>query len=51
MTMSLTVATIIGSLSGGWLIDAMGVNGMLVVAVACGAAGTGIVWLRKSQRE
>ena len=43
MTMSLSVATIIGSLSGGWMIDTMGVNGMLIVATICGAMGTMIV--------
>ena len=43
MTMSLSVATIIGSLGGGWLIDAIGVNGMLIVAVICAAMGTAIV--------
>ena len=43
MTMSLSVATIIGSLSGGWMIDTFGVNGMLIVAVVCGALGTAIV--------
>ena len=47
MTMSLTIATIIGSLSGGWLIDTAGVNGMLTAAVACGAAGTLIVWYKR----
>lgn len=43
MTMSLSVATIIGSIGGGWMIDAIGVNGMLAVAVVCGALGTAIV--------
>jgi PPP family 3-phenylpropionic acid transporter len=43
MTMSLSVATIIGSLGGGWMIDTIGVNGMLIVAVVCGALGTAIV--------
>ena len=43
MTMSLSVATIIASLSGGWMIDTMGVNGMLIVAMICGAVGTAIV--------
>ena len=43
MTMSLSVATIIGSLSGGWMIDTIGVNGMLIAAVVCGALGTAIV--------
>ncbi len=44
MTMTLTAATIIGSLGGGWLLDAAGVQGMLIVAVICGAAGAGIVF-------
>ncbi|MBR3016110.1 MAG: MFS transporter [Clostridia bacterium] len=43
MTMSLSVATIIGSLSGGWMIDTIGVNGMLLAAVFCGALGALIV--------
>lgn len=47
MTMSLTVATILGSLCGGWLIDTLGIDGMLLVALACGALGTGIVWFGK----
>ena len=47
MTMSHTAATIFGSLIGGWLIDRTGVNGMLVTAVICGAAGTLIVWTQK----
>ncbi|MBR6185975.1 MAG: MFS transporter [Clostridia bacterium] len=50
MTMSLSVATILGSLGGGFLIDALGVNGMLVFAVACGAAGTLIVMRRKEKQ-
>ncbi|MBQ8093155.1 MAG: MFS transporter [Clostridia bacterium] len=49
MTMSLSVATIIGSIIGGRLIDTIGVNGMLIAAVACGAAGTAIVWFRKKR--
>lgn len=48
MTMTLTVATILGSLGGGWLIDAVGVRGMLLAAVICGAAGTGIVWINRN---
>ena len=43
MTMSLSAATIIGSLGGGWMIDAFGVDGMLIAAVICGALGTVIV--------
>lgn len=43
MTMSLSAATIIGSLGGGWMIDAFGVDGMLIAAVVCGALGTAIV--------
>ena len=49
MTMTLTRATIIGSLSGGWMIDTVGVNGMLAVSVACGAAGTLVVWYKKEK--
>lgn len=43
MTMTLSTGTIIGSLSGGWLIDHIGIPGMLIAAVLCGAAGTIIV--------
>ena len=43
MAMSLSAATIIGSLGGGWMIDAFGVDGMLIAAVICGALGTVIV--------
>ncbi len=43
MTMSLSAATIIGSLGGGWMIDAVGVNGMLTGAALCIAGGTVIV--------
>ena len=43
MTMSLSVATILGSIGGGWMIDAVGVNGMLIAAVICGALGTAVV--------
>ena len=43
MTMSLSVATIIASLGGGWMIDAVGVNGMLITAILSGALGTCIV--------
>ncbi len=50
MTMTLTIATIAGSLSGGWLIDTAGVNGMLIVAVACGATGTVIIHRKASRR-
>ena len=46
MTMALSVGTIVGSLCGGVLIDALGVNGMLIAAVCCGGAGSLIV-LRK----
>ena len=43
LTMSLSAATIIGSLGGGWMIDAFGVDGMLIAAVISGALGTAIV--------
>ena len=46
MAMTLTVATILGSLGGGWLIDTAGVSGMLMVSVLSGAVGTAIVMLR-----
>ncbi|MBR3109513.1 MAG: MFS transporter [Clostridia bacterium] len=51
MTMSLSAATILGSLGGGWMIDAIGVNGMLIVAVVCGAAGTAIVMCARGKRH
>ncbi|MBR2822141.1 MAG: hypothetical protein IKE24_00420 [Clostridia bacterium] len=47
MTMSLTAATIIGALGGGWMIDTAGVQGMLTAAVICAAAGTCIVWFNR----
>ena len=43
MTMSLSAATILASLGGGRMIDAVGVDGMLIAAVICGALGTTIV--------
>lgn len=43
MTMTYTVASIIGSMIGGTLLDVWGVNGMLIVGTAAGAAGTVIV--------
>ena len=48
MTMALSVGTIIASLCGGWLIDAVSVNGMMIAAILCGAAGTLIV-MRKQK--
>ena len=51
MTMSLSVATIIGSLGGGWMIDAVGVNGMLIAAILCGALGTAIVMLSGREKK
>ncbi len=47
MAMALSVATILASLCGGWLIDAISVNGMLIAAVLCGGAGTLIVMAAK----
>ena len=49
MTMSISAATIIASLAGGWLIDAAGVNGMLITAVICSALGAAII-LRKQKK-
>ena len=51
MTMFLSVATIIGSLGGGWMIDAVGVNGMLIAAILCGALGTVIVMLSGREKK
>ncbi len=48
MTMALSVGTILASLGGGWLIDTAGVNGMLIAATLCGAAGSMIV-MRKQR--
>ena len=48
MTMALSVGTIIASVCGGWLIDAVSVNGMMIAAILCGAAGTLIV-MRKQK--
>lgn len=48
MAMTLTAAHILGALSGGWLIDHAGVRGMLIAAVLSGAAGTAIVWFRRT---
>ena len=49
MTMTLSVATILGSIGGGFLIDALGVDGMLVFATVCGAVGTVIVMSGKKR--
>ena len=43
MTMTLSIGTIIGTLTGGVLIDLFGVNGMLVVSVAAGVAGMAVL--------
>ncbi len=48
MAMALSVATILASLGGGWLIDAVSVNGMLIAAILCGGIGTLIV-MRKQK--
>ena len=48
MTMALSVGTIIASLGGGWLIDQISVNGMLISAILCGAAGTLIVMRKQN---
>ncbi len=48
MTIALSVGTIIASLGGGWLIDAVSVNGMMIAAILCGAAGAMIV-MRKQK--
>ena len=40
MTMTLSIGTILGTMTGGFLIDGIGVNGMLVIAVLAGTAGT-----------
>ena len=43
MTMTLSIGTIIGTLTGGVLIDLFGVNGMLAVSVAAGVAGMAVL--------
>ena len=43
MTMTLSIGTIIGTLTGGVLIDFFGVNGMLMVSVAAGVAGMAVL--------
>ena len=43
MTMTISIGTILGAFSGGWLIDHIGIPGMLAASVICGAAGTLIV--------
>ena len=43
MTMTLSIGTIIGTLTGGVLIDIFGVNGMLAVSVAAGVAGMAVL--------
>ncbi len=40
MTATLSVGTILASLCGGWMIDTLGVSGMLWAAVICGALGS-----------
>lgn len=41
--MTHTIGTVLGSMAGGWMIDALGVNVMLTAAVALSAAGTGVM--------
>jgi D-methionine transport system permease protein len=40
---TISIGTILGAFSGGWLIDHIGIPGMLAASVICGAAGTFIV--------
>ena len=51
MAMTLSIGTILGTLIGGWLIDAFGVPGMLTAAIAAGALGSLIVILFSRERE
>ena len=51
MTMALSAATILGSLGGGWMLDAVGVNGMLIAATVSGALGTLIVICSREKRD
>ncbi len=43
MTMTLSVGTFLATLSGGILIDTIGVTGMLVVSIVCCAVGAAII--------
>lgn len=51
MNMTHTIASVIGSLSGGVLIDTCGVNGMLITAAVSGALGTGIMLLATREKK
>lgn len=42
-TMAYTLGSVLGALLGGWMIDALGVNAMLIFGTAAAALGTGIV--------
>ena len=45
MTMTYTFGSVLGALIGGWLIDAAGVNAMLIFASACAVIGAVIMLL------
>lgn len=51
MTMSYTIASVIGSLAGGTLLDWCGVSGMLIAGTAIAALGTGIMLLATRQQK
>lgn len=51
MTMSCTIASVIGSLTGGALIDWCGVNGMLLTSTAAGLLGTVIMLLATKEES
>ena len=51
MTMTLSIGTIIGTLTGGVLIDYFGVNGMLAVSVAAGVLGMAVLMITIGRDE
>ena len=51
MTMTLSIGTIIGTLTGGVLIDHFGVNGMLAVSVAAGVLGMAVLMITIGRDE
>ena len=51
MTTSTVVGGLVGNLSGGWLLDALGVRAMLMAGVAASVLGTLAVYAATRQRE
>ena len=50
MTTSTVVGGLVGNLSGGWLLDALGVRAMLTAGVAASVLGTLAVYAATRQR-